>query len=125
VLLKFAEHEFYLGKIEAGGTVREHLLKHWRDTGEKPKELGEFKCPDCARYLWGYFCNMSKRRGKDPISNQEMLAWAGMRGIRLLKLEIDALEIVRTYPFVAEWNDAGGAALALDQTIATVQDSQL
>ena len=37
----------------------------------------------------------------------------------------DGLEIVRTYPFVAEWNDAGGAALALDQTIATVQDSQL
>ena len=92
MLLKFAEHEFYLGKIEAGSTVREHLLKDWRDTGEKPKELDEFKCPDCARYLWGYFCNMSKRRGKDPISNQEMLAWASVRGIRLLQLEIDALD---------------------------------
>jgi len=35
---------------------------------------------------------MSKRRGKDPISNQEMLAWASVRGIRLLQLEIDALD---------------------------------
>lgn len=37
----------------------------------------------------------------------------------------DGLEIIRTYPFVAEWNAAGGAALAFDQTILTVQDSQL
>jgi hypothetical protein len=37
----------------------------------------------------------------------------------------DGLEIVRTYPFTAEWNEAGGAALAFDQTIITVQDSQL
>jgi len=35
---------------------------------------------------------MSKRRGSDSITNQEMLAWAGMRGIRLLPLEIDALD---------------------------------
>jgi len=31
--------------------------------------------------------------------------------------------IVRTYPFVAELNSAGGAALANDQTILTIQDS--
>lgn len=37
----------------------------------------------------------------------------------------DGLEIVRTYPFTAEWNDLGGAALAFDQTILTMQDSQL
>lgn len=37
----------------------------------------------------------------------------------------DGLEIVRTYPFTAEWNDVGGAALTFDQTIMTVQDSQL
>lgn len=33
--------------------------------------------------------------------------------------------ITRTYPFTAEYNSAGGAALAWDQTILTVQDSQL
>lgn len=31
--------------------------------------------------------------------------------------------IVRTYPFIAEYNITGGAALAFDQTILTVQDS--
>ena len=34
-------------------------------------------------------------------------------------------EIVRTYNFVAELNSAGGAALAWDETIATIQDSAL
>ena len=33
--------------------------------------------------------------------------------------------IVRTYPFTAEFYAAGGATLAFDQTILTVQDSQL
>ena len=33
--------------------------------------------------------------------------------------------ITRTYPFTAEYNSAGGAALAWDKTIMTVQDSQL
>lgn len=32
--------------------------------------------------------------------------------------------ILRTYPFTAELNGAGGAALAFDKTILTVQDSQ-
>jgi hypothetical protein len=32
--------------------------------------------------------------------------------------------IVRTYPFIAEINTAGGAALAGDQTILSIQDSQ-
>jgi hypothetical protein len=31
--------------------------------------------------------------------------------------------IMRTYPFTAEINGSGGAALAWDQTIITVQDS--
>lgn len=33
-------------------------------------------------------------------------------------------QIVRTYPFTAEINGAGGASLAWDQTIITIQDSQ-
>ncbi len=33
-------------------------------------------------------------------------------------------QIVRTYSFVAQFNSAGGAALANDQTILTIQDSQ-
>lgn len=33
-------------------------------------------------------------------------------------------QIVRTYPFTAELNGAGGASLAWDQTIVTIQDSQ-
>lgn len=33
-------------------------------------------------------------------------------------------QIVRTYPFVAEINGAGGTSLAWDQTIITIQDSQ-
>jgi hypothetical protein len=37
----------------------------------------------------------------------------------------DGMEIIRTYPFVSEWNDAGGVALSFDQTIFTCQDSQL
>lgn len=32
--------------------------------------------------------------------------------------------ILRTYPFTAELNSTGGAALAWDQTILTIQDSQ-
>jgi hypothetical protein len=32
-------------------------------------------------------------------------------------------QIVRSYPFTAEINGAGGAALANDQTICSIQDS--
>lgn len=35
----------------------------------------------------------------------------------------DAASIMRTYTFIAQINNAGGAALAWDQTIATIQDS--
>ena len=36
----------------------------------------------------------------------------------------EAVEIVRTYAFTAELNGSGGAALANDQTIVSIQDSQ-
>jgi hypothetical protein len=32
--------------------------------------------------------------------------------------------IIRTYPFTAQLNAAGGTALAKDQTIVSIQDSQ-
>jgi hypothetical protein len=32
--------------------------------------------------------------------------------------------IVRSYAFTAEYNGSGGAALALDQTILSIQDTQ-
>jgi hypothetical protein len=36
----------------------------------------------------------------------------------------EAVEIIRTYPFIAQINSAGGAALSTDQTLVSVQDSQ-
>jgi hypothetical protein len=68
------------------------LEKHWRDTGEMPEELIPVTCPESMVYLWGYFVSMSARRGDEPINNQEMQAWAQLRGIALVPFEVEALE---------------------------------
>lgn len=61
----------------------------------------------------------------DTTANADFVVFSMGR----LKLTGDAPDdgekgIVRTYPFTAELNGAGGAALANDQTIITIQDSQ-
>lgn len=92
-LLAFAEHEIELSARQPdGATLREHLEKHGRDTGETPDELIPVPCPESMLYLWGYFVSMSARRGDDPINNQEIQAWAQLRGIVFAPFEVEALE---------------------------------
>jgi hypothetical protein len=60
----------------------------------------------------------------DQTATSDFLAFS----LPTIKLTGDAPDdgekaIVRTYPFTAEINTAGGAALALDQTILSIQDS--
>lgn len=61
----------------------------------------------------------------DPSATADFMTFTMGR----IKLTGDAPDdgeksILRTYPFTAELNSAGGAALAWDQTIITIQDSQ-
>lgn len=60
----------------------------------------------------------------DTTNNADFVAFS-MSAIKLTGADPDDGEkaIVRTYPFTAQLNAAGGAALANDQTIITVQDS--
>lgn len=97
-LVDFAKNELALGTRQSDdATLRDHLLKHWRDTGEMPPELGPVECPDSMRYLWEYFTSLSKRRSgigypSNAISNQELRSWAAGRGIALEPFEVEALE---------------------------------
>lgn len=61
----------------------------------------------------------------DPSATADFITFTMGR----IKLTGDAPDdgeksILRTYPFTAELNGAGGAALAWDQTVLTIQDSQ-
>jgi len=101
-LLQFAEHEISLSARQSdGATLREHLESLANQTGEMPQELEAVDCPEPIRYLWGYFTSMSKRRTwnggmANPISNQEMQAWAQPRGIALSAFDVEALDDLET-----------------------------
>jgi hypothetical protein len=60
----------------------------------------------------------------DTTNNADFVAFS-MSAIKLTDASPDDGEkaIIRTYPFVAQLNAAGGAALANDQTILSIQDS--
>lgn len=60
----------------------------------------------------------------DTTNNSDFVAFS-MSAIKLTDASPDDGEkaIIRTYPFTAQLNAAGGAALANDQTILTIQDS--
>ena len=96
-LLEFAEHEFALSAVQSDrATLRDHLEKHWRDSGEMPEELEPVDCPESLLYLWGYFAKMNDRRKDGAISNQEMESWAHLRGIVLARFEVDALDALES-----------------------------
>jgi len=66
-----------------------------------PQELEAVDCPEPIRYVWGYFTSMNKRRSwngtmGNPISNQEMQAWAQPRGIVLSAFDVEALDDLET-----------------------------
>jgi hypothetical protein len=61
----------------------------------------------------------------DQTNNSDVIGFS-MGRIKLTGDDDDDGEkgLIRTYPFTAEINSAGGAALAWDQTIISIQDSQ-
>lgn len=100
-MLAFAEREFQLNKeVEgSGGTLRDHCASIARQSGgEWPEEWLPRVCPPELVYVWNWFAGMNLRRLADiPFSNQEVLAWAERRGLRLTAFEnetLDALELV-------------------------------
>jgi hypothetical protein len=63
------------------------------------------------------------------VATADQTATSDFIGITLGAIKItgdapdDGTTVMRTYPFTAQLNTLGGAALAWDQTIMTVQDS--
>jgi hypothetical protein len=98
-LLEFAEREFELDARQPdGSTLREHgVALARRGNGEPPAALASLECPDVVRYLWGYFQDMSTRRTSNgytvnPLSHQEVQAWAARRGLTIEVWESQALD---------------------------------
>lgn len=65
-------------------TIKEHLIRAWRNTGRKPHELDAHgEMPARLAYLWRWFLELKK-----PITYTEIEAWT-----RLTKREIERWEI--------------------------------
>lgn len=102
-LLEFAEREFELSTRQPdGSTARDHAESLERRHGTVPPELASRPFPEGAEYLWGYFQSMNTRRSSNgytvnPLSHQEMQAWATLHDVVLRPWEaqvMDQLEIL-------------------------------
>lgn len=62
-----------------------------------PAALRALPCPEGAGYLWEYFCSMGSRRSSNgytvnPLSHQEVQAWAQRHGVTLEAWEAQVLD---------------------------------
>lgn len=96
-LLEYAEREFELSaRRPDGSTGREHA-EALALRGAVPPELAPLPFPEGAEYLWGYFQSMSARRSSNgytvnPLSHQEVQAWAARHGVVLAPWEAQVLD---------------------------------
>lgn len=87
---------------EDGYTLRWHLEVLHEQTGEMPKDLDVPPLPHELAYIWGYFCQMNRKRtagamSANPLSDTEIMAWQQRHRIELSPFEgecIDSLDAV-------------------------------
>lgn len=66
---------------------KQHLLKVWKQTGRKPKELDEVLPPPTDLiYLWDWLGNFTY-----PLSFTELEAWTRLTGRSLARWQIQAM----------------------------------
>jgi hypothetical protein len=82
--------------VEGGGTTRDHLEQVEAVSGLRIPELHPTPPLSEVAHLWGYFAEVSRRRGNNgfgpnPLQPGIIIDWQKLRGIRLTPWEIDAL----------------------------------
>ena len=81
-LLEFAENEIRLSAPQSDKRpLREHLECAWQQTGIRPAELIDCKCPDAILHVWRWFLELNEARGSggmgaSAISYQDILSWS-------------------------------------------------
>ena len=97
-LLAFAAREIALNeRLDDGSTQRDHATSYLRQTGKYPPGMDPVECPYELSYLWADWCSMNSRRtssgfGPNPLSEEDMAAWARRWGIVLESFESDAID---------------------------------
>lgn len=78
--------------------MREHLeslAKQAARSGKPPPdELDGPDCPECAAHVWGWFCEVARRRtnsgfGLNPVSYGELTDWARLTCTRPSAMEVE------------------------------------
>lgn len=96
-LLEYAEREFELSaRLPDGSTRRDHAAS-LAQRGSVPSELAARECPEGAWYLWEHFQSMNTRRTSNgytlnPLSHQEVQAWAARHGVAVAPWEARVLD---------------------------------
>jgi hypothetical protein len=99
-LVEHVRGEFYLGtRQKDGSTLRDNLLSVQKQTGIRPKELDVPDCPPGLEYVRDWFYELHGERGVGSgmsdapvaITSEKLAAWTGLRGIRLLGVELEIL----------------------------------
>ena len=79
-----------------GAPRREHLLAVERITKKRPLELDGVELPPETAHVWSWFISLHRARGSNgmgpnPISYSDVAAFAGLTGIIIRQVELDAL----------------------------------
>lgn len=94
---EYAEWEFKLSIPDGSGTTeREYLLKVQEQTGRTPEALMGPDFPELMVHVWSAFLYLSRCRGQgfsgpQPLSYQEIKAWAELTDTPLMAWEVDAI----------------------------------
>lgn len=70
-----------------------------RQTGKRPDALNTPPLPAVLEHVWGWFLGLHRRRrigsiGPEPIDDVVIHAWATVRRIRMLPVEVAALTLL-------------------------------
>lgn len=95
-MIEHAAAQFRLGRRRKDGmTERDHLLAAQRVTGKQPPELDVPPLPAGLGELWHAYLQIrnSCAAGLGPavMTQQDVLAWQQLQGVRLLPWEVDTL----------------------------------
>ena len=89
--MSFAESELDLCLPITGSNAskKTHLLKVWKQTGKKPKDLADqTEIPYELAYVWEWFLELI---GSGEVSWVGLAAWSGVSGIKLQSRETQLL----------------------------------
>jgi len=97
-LTAWAAHQFALDRMPGKGlqTDRIMLEDYEARTGKTAIELDGPHFPSGLEYVWGWFCELDRARsgtgfGANPVSWQEIDAWARTRRLTLSTFEVECL----------------------------------